>query len=93
MEQNIIIRLSAEELRQLIEQTVSNLFDNKILTILPEQKKYLTRQEVAERFHVTLATIHTWINTGKIKALKIGRRTLFDQAEVENATSPKYKRS
>lgn len=92
MEKGIIIQLSAEEFKQIIADIVAKVLEEKMSKLIPEAQKYFTRQEVAEKFHVTLATIHSWINTGKIKAVKIGRRTLFDQSEVENATSPKYKR-
>lgn len=92
MEKTIIIQLSIDELRELISEVFLKVFDDKITPLLPDEKKYITRKEVAEKFHVTLPTIHAWINSGKINALKIGRRTLFDLSEVENAASPKYKR-
>lgn len=92
MEKGIIIQLSAEEFKQIISDVVRETIDEKMPQFIPEPKKYLTRQEVAEKFHVTLPTIHSWINSGKIKAFKMGRRTLFELAMLENAVSPKYKR-
>ena len=85
MEQSIIIPVSLDDLKQIVTEAVSE-------AVIPDEKRYLTRKEVAGKFHVSLSTVHAWINSGKIQAVKIGRRTLFDLSEVENATSPKYKR-
>ena len=92
MEQSIIIPVSLGDLKQIVSEAVTQAVTGTIHRFIPEEKRYLTRKEVAEKFHVTLSTVHAWINTGKIQAVKIGRRTLFDLAQIENAASPKYKR-
>ena len=88
MEQSIIIPVSLGDLKQIVTEAVNQALHQ----FIPDEKRYLTRKEVAEKFHVTLSTVHAWINSGKIQAVKIGRRTLFDLSEIENAASPKYKR-
>lgn len=92
MEQSIIIPVSLDDLKQIVTEAVSEAVTGSLDRFIPDEKRYLTRKEVAEKFHVSLSTVHAWINSGKIQAVKIGRRTLFDLSEVENATSPKYKR-
>lgn len=92
MEQSIILPVSLDDLKQIVSEAVTSAVTGSLDRFIPDEKRYLTRKEVAEKFHVSLSTVHAWINSGKIKAVKIGRRTLFDLAEVENATSPKYKR-
>ncbi|WP_059025497.1 helix-turn-helix domain-containing protein [Gabonibacter massiliensis] len=92
MEQSIIIPVSLDDLKQIVSEAVTRAFTGSLDRFIPEEKKYLTRKEVAQKFHVSLSTVHAWINSGKIRAVKIGRRTLFDLSEVDNAASPKYKR-
>lgn len=46
----------------------------------------LTARELAERCHVTVATIHAWHRRGWIPCLRAGRRpVLFDAAAVEQS--------
>ena len=46
----------------------------------------LTAEQLAERLHVTPATIHAWHRRGWIPCLRAGRRpVLFDPAAVEEA--------
>lgn len=92
MEQSIIIPVSLGDLKQIVTEAVNQALTGTLHQFIPDEKRYLTRKEVAEKFHVTLSTVHAWINSGKIQAVKIGRRTLFDLSEIENAASPKYKR-
>jgi excisionase family DNA binding protein len=35
--------------------------------------KYLTVQEIANKYKVTSAAVHKWIKEGKLKAIKMGR--------------------
>lgn len=42
----------------------------------------LTVEEVMQLFHVTRRTVYRWIDSGKIKGAKFGRRWLFDRAEI-----------
>ncbi len=92
MEQSIIIPVTLGDLKQIVSEAVSEALTGSLNRFIPDEKRYLTRKEVAAKFHVSLSTVHAWINTGKIQAVKIGRRTLFDLSAIENATSPKYKR-
>ena len=46
----------------------------------------LTAQELATRYRVTVATIHSWHRRGWIPCLRAGRRpVLFDVTAVEEA--------
>lgn len=92
MEQSIIIPVSLDDLKQIVTEAVSEAVTGSLDRFIPDEKRYLTRKEVAEKFHVSLSTVHAWINSGKIQAKKMGRRTLFILSEVENSPSPKYKR-
>ncbi len=48
--------------------------------------KLCTAPEIAERFRVTVATVHAWHRRGWIPCLRAGQRpVLFDSAVVEAA--------
>ena len=44
---------------------------------------FLTCEELAVRYHVTITTVYEWIKGGKLKAKKIGRRYLIPQSAVD----------
>jgi excisionase family DNA binding protein len=43
----------------------------------------LTTEEVAERFRTVPETVRYWRHIGKIRGFKVGRRVLYDEAEVD----------
>lgn len=54
----------------------------------PDPDRYLTRDEVADFFKITLPTLHSWINAGILKAYKIGNKTRFLYSEVKDTPKP-----
>ena len=86
MEQSsILIQISPESLQNMIGKAVSEALE----VVRPREKKYLSRKQVAEKFSVSLPTVHLWVNEGKLKAYKIGGRTLFEAEQVEQAAVAK----
>lgn len=47
--------------------------------------KYLSREEVAHLFKITLPTLRQWTNGGKVNAHRIGRRVLYTPQDVQAA--------
>lgn len=86
MENVILAQISREDLKGIISDAVSIAVKNAIAEVRP---KYLTRQEVADIYKVSLTTVHDWINSGKLKAVKIGGRVLFPADEVTKAVQEK----
>ena len=82
---NILIQISPESLQNMIGKAVLEALE----VVKPREKKYLTRKQVAEKFAVTLPTVHSWVNEGRLKAHKMGGRTLFESEEVELAAIEK----
>lgn len=87
MQESILIQVSPDTLRSMISEAVGQAVD-KVIAIT--QPKYLTRKEVAEMYSVTLPTIHSWVNSGKLKAVKIGGRTLFLAEDVNRTAENKH---
>lgn len=71
-------------------QPIEAAMERVIAKMLPKNDEYLTRKQCAERFHITLPTLHSYINKGVLVAYKIGRRTLFKSEEVDAALNKKY---
>ncbi|PCJ63778.1 MAG: hypothetical protein COA58_15665 [Bacteroidetes bacterium] len=84
---NIILQnTSQSELKALISESVKEAlksFSAKPITS-PSNSK-LTRQQVKDEFHLSFPTILKLEKQGKLKGYRIGRRVLFNRAEVEAA--------
>lgn len=52
---------------------------------MQKEKKYYSRNDVAEMLQVSLPTVHRLVNDGLLKASKVGGRTLFDAEAVDAA--------
>lgn len=78
---------------ECIAEMVADKLANKISlsapTSEPKTAKKLTRKEVAEMLHISLPTLHSYINKGLVCPQKIGGRVLFDANEVEEAMATK----
>lgn len=72
---------------------VSDLLDSKLKKLhpptTPPETTYITRQDVANMFKITLPTVHSWINAGILRAYKIGNKTRFLLSEVKAAAATK----
>ncbi|MBK6396701.1 MAG: helix-turn-helix domain-containing protein [Bacteroidetes bacterium] len=49
----------------------------------------LTCDEVLKIFHITRPTLRRWENDQKIIPIRVGRRLLFKESDVQNLTSGK----
>jgi len=49
---------------------------------------WLTRQEVAKLFAISLPTVHAWMDAGIIKPYKLGTKTRFKKTEIMAAPKP-----
>lgn len=45
-----------------------------------------TLQQFCQYFHVTRFTVYNWIDAGKIHPVKVGRKWLFSQSEIDRIT-------
>ncbi|MHA4810461.1 helix-turn-helix domain-containing protein [Flavitalea flava] len=46
---------------------------------------FITRQDVADLFKISLPTVHSWMNVGILTPYKIGNKTRFLLSEVKAA--------
>ncbi|MCW3071117.1 MAG: DNA-binding protein [Bacteroidetes bacterium] len=87
MEQQIILNVSKEELRQLIVEVFREASEVKQLTqrLKDATERLLTRKEVAALLKVSLPTLRQYVKDGLIQSHRIGRRVLFKANDVESA--------
>jgi excisionase family DNA binding protein len=80
-----------EELFNTLKVFLQPIVEDALRNVLAENKpqveeaKNLTRKQLCERWSVTLPTLYNYVREGKVKPIKIGRRVLFPESEVERA--------
>lgn len=61
--------------------------NSKLTTLAPQRAtpniRYLTRDEVARSLRISLSTLHRIVKNGYLPCFKVGRRTLFKEADVQ----------
>jgi excisionase family DNA binding protein len=79
--------ITPEELTSLILAGVrAELKEFKNLINPPQAEiEYITRQDVAGIFHVSMVTIDNWTRKGRLKAYRIGNRIRYKKAEIDQA--------
>ncbi len=94
MENQLIVTLNVNDLKELISEGVTNA-----LSKTPQPKKeddtLLKRIDVAKLFSVSLVTVSQWQKDGVLPYHRIKSRIFFKRCEVLQAMElkPKYKRS
>jgi excisionase family DNA binding protein len=81
-----ITQITYAELEYLMERTLKKLikeYEQSNTTIL-DDKLWMTRQEVADMFGVTLATLNAWTKTKKINGYKLAgsTRVRYKKSEI-----------
>ena len=51
-------------------------------------EKYLTRQQVADVFGITLMTVDSWTRRGKLKGYRVGRKVRYKSSEIDSVLKP-----
>jgi hypothetical protein len=92
MEKQAII-YSKIELKELIDESVVNAlstlkWDNR--PIEPTYPRKITRKQLSERYHISYPTILKYEKEGIIHGDRIGRRVLFDVAQLEQCLTKRH---
>jgi len=93
MENIFVVHLKVDELKNLINESVSNAL-SKIPQPDKQDETLLRRKDVAKFFSVSLVTITDWMKTGKLPFHRINSRIYFKRKEVLEAlqNTKKYMR-
>lgn len=70
-----------------IEKRMLKAIDTKLSKLNPptNEDRYISRQDVADLFGITLVSVHRLMNAGIIKPYKVGQSTRFLLSEVKAA--------
>lgn len=83
-----VLQLDEIGIRSIFQEEISKFFQTTSFNKESNSSaKYLTRAQTAERFHITLPTLHAWTMEGKVQAYRIGRRVLYLESEIQQALS------
>lgn len=89
------IQTSPDELAEMIAKSVREQIKEtaqELSTSTPPLKEFLSRQETAEFFGVSLVCIHDWCKKGILHPYKMGNRTYFKREELVTALLNSNKR-
>lgn len=78
--QNELIILTTDQMKNLVDKIISETKNNS----KPEKEKeiYLNTKEAQEFLKIGHSTIHRFINTGKLKPVRFGRKLLFKKSDL-----------
>ncbi|SNV42987.1 Helix-turn-helix domain [Chryseobacterium taklimakanense] len=84
--QTLNITVPQENINQIAENVETRLFD-RLTKFLTDNapKRYLSADEVCDRFGITKPTLHDWRRRGILRSYKLGSRVYYRFDEIENA--------
>jgi hypothetical protein len=85
MNQIKIIQITPSELTNLINESISTHIDSlkeKLSNSNKEESEFITRQNTADFFKISLVCLHDWVNKGIVCPYKMGNRTYFKRSEL-----------
>ena len=92
--EELFIHYTKEQFRN----EVKNIFAETIRENIPQretathEQEYLTRQETAEKFRISLVTLNRLTKDGTLKSYHIGGRILYKTAETKQALTEIHKK-
>jgi phage antirepressor YoqD-like protein len=90
MNEQLIITLKVDDLKNIIDESVTNA-----LTKVPqktEEETILKRIDVAKLFKISLVTLNQWMRDGRIVYHRINSRIFFKRSEVMDALNNSVKK-
>jgi hypothetical protein len=73
-------------LQPIIRDAVSEAMAANVPQVVDDDKRY-TRQQLCDRWAITLPTLNTYVNDGKVTPIRLGRRVLFAESEILKSRS------
>ena len=79
-----VFRYLMNTAQRWIEDSVNRAMANyQPRPVEPEVPKYYSRKDVADILHISYPTLHGLMKKNAIKFIKVGKKTLFPQAELD----------
>ena len=73
---------------ELVARVVNELKQSQQLVnpkTISQPEEYLTVKDVADLFHISIATVNNWRREGVLVAYQIGGKIFFKRSEIENS--------
>ncbi|MEA5460078.1 helix-turn-helix domain-containing protein [Arcicella sp. LKC2W] len=92
MQTTTIVQVQQIDVSTLLSN-IDGLIENRLKSFIPQTstqsdaEEFLTREEVAKLFKISLPTLHDWTNKGLLKSYRIGNKVRYRKCEV--LASPK----
>ena len=82
---NIKLEVSSQDIKDLVD-TLSMRIKEDILehvSSIQAEKRFYTREEVMNMFHIKETTLHNYVKSGKLKMGCLSGRKLFSSYEID----------
>lgn len=83
MTTNDIILSTKGELKELIQEALVEILDERIPEVPADSRDYYTRKELAEKWQVCLVTLWRYVKLGMLHPVKIGGVVRFLKEEID----------
>lgn len=80
-----MIRISPDELSELISEKIGNRLSALEKSVAPQPEQFLTREETAQLLNIDKSTLWSWTKKGKLIAYGLGNRVYYKRSEIESA--------
>jgi len=77
--------VTPDDLRNIIREVIIEEVPKLMSPHPVPPPTYFTRKEAAKRARITLPTLDKYVEAGRIKAYRLGRRVLFSEEDILNA--------
>ena len=82
MDKQLIIT-EPDELKQVIRDALNEVLDERVPELPSDQRDYYTRDEVAEKWRVSVVSLWRYAKMGLIHPVKIGNTVRFPKEEID----------
>ncbi len=76
---------TSEAFAKDVAKQLHKIFEDRRKEQHSVQDPFITRQDVADMYKISLVSVHAWMNAGILKPYKIGNKTRFLLSEVKEA--------
>jgi hypothetical protein len=85
--EKLLITASVEEVTNALASVFDEIFRHYLTQLSkPKEDTYLSRTETAKLLNISLVTLHTWTNLGKLSAHKVdgSSKVYYSEKDVRN---------
>ena len=79
-----IILTDPEDLKRVIKEALNEVFEERLPEVPVDRRDYYTREEVAEKWQISLVSLWRYVKLGLLHPTKMGSLVRFKKEEVDN---------